>query len=78
MTKLSIEQRRALTLLAGVGPMGATQALMLAHGFNIEMLVELVDDELASATPESTRARGQAMQITRLRITDVGRQALGV
>ena len=73
MTILSDEQRRALALLAGVGSMGTTEALMLAHGFEIEMLADLVRDELASAAPEWIHAGGRATEVNRLRIADAGR-----
>ncbi len=33
---------------------GCTESIMLAHGFTIEMLVELVRDGLASARAESS------------------------
>jgi hypothetical protein len=45
---MSREQRRALRLLAG-SPLGCTEAIMLAHGFTIEMLDTLVRDGLATA-----------------------------
>jgi hypothetical protein len=34
---------------------GATEAIMLAHGFTIEMLVDLVQEGLATATPETVQ-----------------------
>jgi hypothetical protein len=44
-------RRRALELLAGSHD-GATEAIMLAHGFTIEMLVDLVRAGLATAKAE--------------------------
>jgi hypothetical protein len=76
MVKLSHDQRRALVVLASVGEMGATEALMLAHGFEMAMLVDLVRDGLANTAPESVWAGGRKMEVTRLRITESGRQAL--
>jgi hypothetical protein len=76
MVKLSHDQRRALVVLAGIGEMGATEALMLAHGFEMAMLVDLVRDGLANTAPESVRAGGRKMEVTRLRITQAGRRAL--
>jgi sulfur relay (sulfurtransferase) complex TusBCD TusD component (DsrE family) len=35
---------------------GATEAIMLAHGFTLEMLVELVRAGLAPARPSASRA----------------------
>jgi hypothetical protein len=69
------EQHRALRLLAG-SPLGATEAMMLAHGFTDEMLARLVRDGLATASPGGIRASGRSMKVTWLRITEAGRQAL--
>jgi hypothetical protein len=44
----SATRRRALELLAGSRD-GCTEAIMIAHGFSIEMLVEIVRAGLASA-----------------------------
>jgi hypothetical protein len=49
------DRRRALELLASCRD-GCTEATMLAHGFTIEILVELVRDDLASAHAESSWA----------------------
>ena len=48
---------------------------MLAHGFKIELLVELVRAGLATASTERMLASGRRMEITRLRITGAGRRA---
>jgi len=73
MTVLSPEQLRALRILAGSAA-GTTATLMLAQGFNIEMLVDLVREELASATLESSRAGDRTVEVTRLWITEAGRR----
>jgi hypothetical protein len=44
----AIGRRRALELLAGA-ELGCTEAIMLAHGFKMELLVELMRDGLAAA-----------------------------
>jgi len=49
---------------------------MLAHGFGIPLMVELVRDGLATATPERLRAGKIKMEIARVRITDAGRREL--
>ena len=49
---------------------------MLAHGFKIELLVELVRAGLATASTERMLASGRPMEVTRLRITGAGRRAL--
>jgi hypothetical protein len=69
------ERLRALRLLAG-SPLGCTEAIMLAHGFTTELLVNLVRDGLATATPETVHAGKRPIKVTWLRITDIGRQAL--
>ena len=49
---------------------------MLAHGFTVEQLVELVRSGLASATPERVLAGKRATEVTTVRITEAGRRAL--
>jgi hypothetical protein len=66
---------RALRLLAG-SPLGCTEAIMLAHGFTVEMLGRLVLDGLATATTGTVRAGGRPIKVMWLTITDLGRQAL--
>ncbi len=68
-------RRRALELLA-VSPDGATEAILVAHGFTIDLLVELVRAGLATAKAERVMAGGRSMQVTRVRITEAGRRAL--
>jgi hypothetical protein len=51
---MSTERHRALRLLAG-SPLGATKAIMLAHGFTYAMLDILVRDGLPPSTPCSLR-----------------------
>jgi hypothetical protein len=72
---MSAERHRALRLLAGA-PNGATEAIMLAHGFTIEMLTVLVRDGLATATPETVHAGKRPIEVVRVRITDAGWLAL--
>ena len=67
------DRRRALRLLADA-PEGVTEALMLAHGFRVELLVDLCIAGLAIAKPEHIRAGGRAMEVVRMKIT--GRRSL--
>jgi hypothetical protein len=69
------DRRRALELLAASHD-GATEAIMLAHGFTVELLVELIRAGLATATAERLVAGERAMEVARVRITDAGRQVL--
>ena len=62
------DRRRVLELLAG-SRYGYTKAILRAHGFSIDMLVELVKAGLATTKRERT-------DVVRVRITDAGRQAL--
>ena len=49
---------------------------LLAHGFTIEMLIVLVGDGLATATPQIVHAGRRPIEVVRVGITDAGRQAL--
>jgi hypothetical protein len=69
------ERRRALGLLAGA-PEGVTEALMLAHGFRVELLVDLCTAGLATAKPEHMRAARHTLEVVRMKITEAGRHAL--
>jgi hypothetical protein len=60
-------RRRALELLAG-SPDGCTEALMLAHGFTVKQMVELVRAGLATAQVE------RVVAVATLQITDKGRR----
>jgi hypothetical protein len=64
----------------GVGlaasPNGCIEALMLANGFPVEMLVELIRSGPASAEAERMVAGGKQIEVARVRITEVGRRAL--
>jgi hypothetical protein len=74
--RLTAEQRRALVLLAG-GPHGATKARLLAGGFTVDMLTDLVREGLATAQRETMRVGGRQIRVERYRITDAGRDAFG-
>jgi hypothetical protein len=73
---LNRDQRRALRLLADA-PNGATATIMLAHGFTIALLDDLVLRGLATAEKRAMRAGRRPIKVTWLMITDAGRQALG-
>jgi hypothetical protein len=75
MAKLSDDQRRALRLLAG-SPNGCTEAIMLAHGFEVAMLGQLVFDGLARAEDHNTMAGSRRIKVTWLQITAAGRKAI--
>src|SRR5262249_37347683 len=68
------DRRRALELLAG-SRHGYTKAILRAHGFSIDMMVELVEAGLATTKRERV-ADDRQSDVVRVRITDAGRQAL--
>ena len=53
------------------------EAIMLANGFTVEQLAELVRAGLATAASERVRAGRDIGEVARMRITDAGRRALG-
>src|SRR5262249_10013957 len=69
------ERRRALELLAA-SPDGCTEAIMLAHGFPVPLLVDLCIAGLAIATPERIVAGGRPIEVVRMKITDAGQKAI--
>ncbi len=74
---LSAEQRRALTLLERA-PRGLTEATLLrVHGFTFELLDGLVHDGLAEVATGTVMRGSRTIEVTRVRITDAGRRAIG-
>jgi hypothetical protein len=69
------DRRRALELLAASRD-GCTEAIMLAHGFTVELIVDLCIAGLVIATVERMVVGGRMVEIVRLKITEAGRQAL--
>jgi hypothetical protein len=51
---------------------GAAEAIVPAHGFTINQIVELVRAGLASATAERVVASGGTIEVARVRITEAG------
>jgi len=66
------DRRRALELLAASRD-GCTEAIMLAHGFTVELMVDLCIAGLAIATVERMVVGGRTVDIVRLKITEAGR-----
>ena len=73
--RMADEERRLLELLAASDD-GSTEALLLAHGFTLEVIVRSVRAGLATATAEPILAGGRAVEVSRVRITEAGRRAL--
>ncbi len=75
-TRKPDQRRRALELRASCDGQGCAEGLMLAHGFSIGLMVELVRAGLATATAQRVVAGQERYEIAMLRITDAGRRAL--
>jgi hypothetical protein len=70
------ERQRALEVLAN-NPAGYTEAALLdTHGFSVALLVQLRRSGLVSASPEVIRVGRRTKRVTRILITDAGKQAL--
>ena len=69
------DRRCALELLAS-SPDGCTEAL-IANGFTIELLLELLRTGLATAHSERRIVDGKMTEVARMGITDEGRRLLG-
>jgi hypothetical protein len=72
--RLSIEQRRALVMLAIAGRDGMTQPSLAALGFDASTIAGLVDEGLATQT--LSRVRAGAKVVVRIRIKAAGRRAI--
>jgi len=64
-------------MLAG-SPHGSTESIMLAHGFAIGMLRDLVRNGLATAERRTVRSGRRLIEVKWLTITDAGRRALAL
>jgi hypothetical protein len=69
------DRRRALELLAASAD-GCTEAIMRAHGFNVDVLAKIVLAGLASVSTDRVHAGRQQIEVTHLRITEAGRRVL--
>ncbi len=69
------DRRRALELLAASRD-GCTEAIMIAHGFTVPQMVELVRAGLATAYTRRVIVARRTVEIAWVRITAAGRRAL--
>ena len=74
--ELTIEQRRALQLLAEA-PNGMTDQALRAHGFSPALIVGLVGAGYTEAKPRTMKAAGRTFAFMRFVITSAGRCAIG-
>jgi hypothetical protein len=73
---LGAEHLCALEVLADAGLWGCTVATLLAYGFPISMLANLVRDGFATARRETLRIGDRTIKAARVRITDAGHRAI--
>jgi hypothetical protein len=73
--RLGPERRGALGILADA-PHGLTEGMLLVHGIATDTIASLVRDDLATARPETQKAGGLTIKVTRVKITDAGLRAL--
>ena len=74
---ITIEQRRALKMLADASTRGCAEVVLWAHGFDAAMLAELINAGLVSRMPERVRAGRRSVDVARLRITKAGQAVIG-
>jgi hypothetical protein len=75
-SRLSPKARRALELLAN-NPFGVNEDLLrVGHGFSRGMTAGLIRAGLALRYRMPVRVSGRTIEVTYVRITDAGRQAL--
>lgn len=55
---------------------GSTEAMMLAHGFTIELIFDLIFADRVTVHPEHVAAGERVMEIVRVRITAEGQRVL--
>ena len=65
---------RALKLLAE-SPDGCSMAILLAHGFSLELLDKLIRAGLATASTESEMRGEKTIEVVRVKLTKSGRAA---
>jgi hypothetical protein len=66
-------RRRALELLSACRD-GCSEAVMLAHGFKLDQLVQLVHAGLATTHAERVGRGVRPIEVTRVWITEAGRR----
>jgi hypothetical protein len=73
---INAEQRRALRVIAEAEPEGATQATLEAHGFKLQLAIDLIKAGFANARIEAVRAGEPTIRVARVVLTSAGRRAL--
>jgi hypothetical protein len=75
MAKLSDEELRALQLLAR-SPGGCTEPVILAHGFMLDQIADLIFRGLAKREVSNMSLDGRQVKVVRMQITPAGRKAI--
>jgi hypothetical protein len=75
MAKLSDEELRALRLLARY-PSGCTEPVILAHGFRLDQIANLVFRGLAKREVSNVTVGGRQVKVVRMQITAAGLNAI--
>jgi hypothetical protein len=70
---LKPDQLRALSTLAG-NPNGCTEATLIAQGFTVDSLVEVIEAGLVSAMTKRVIVSQKPIEVKRLHITEAGRR----
>jgi hypothetical protein len=73
---LGAEHLLVLEVLADAGLWGCTVATLLAYGFPVNMLANLVRDGFATARRETLRTGKREIKVARVWITETGQRAL--
>jgi hypothetical protein len=75
---MTAAERRLLEMLAASEDQydAYTEGLLLARGFTLPLIADVVNAGLAGAKTERIFGGGEAVEITRVRITNAGRRAL--
>jgi hypothetical protein len=73
MAKLNNDQRRALEMLA---PDGCAEAVLLADGFTIGQLTDLVIDGFATCRVARMALDGRDKPVVWMKITEAGQKAI--
>jgi hypothetical protein len=71
----AVTGNRVLSLLAD-NPDGCTVPVMLAHGFSIELLNQLIRAGLVTARTKRLISDERSIEIVHMKITDAGRRVL--
>jgi hypothetical protein len=69
------EELRALRLLARY-PSGCTEPVILAHGFGLDQIADLVFRGLAKREVRNVAANGRQAKVVRMQITPAGLNAI--